>query len=184
MARGKPLCRRKNGAGSARPERNQSTDQVESLSLAPEPTRARPAARRATYAGSTAGARPKSRRVSKPSLLAFAKGQPCLLQVGSVCNRDPKTTVPCHSNWQEHGKAGSRKADDTYVVWGCSDCHRWLDQGPSPKSVKRAVFDQALLLQLRAWELISADPLRPPADQALARWAFARLRPAEVVARR
>ena len=73
---------------------------------------------------------------------------PCLFQVAGVCNRDRATTVACHSNWGEHGKAGARRADDCYSVWGCSACHAWLDQGGSSAEVKRPIFDAALLRQI------------------------------------
>ena len=90
-----------------------------------------------------------------------------------VCNREKETTVSCHSNWGEHGKAGARRADDAYVVFGCSACHFWLDQGNSAAGeVKRAVFDAGLLRQMRRWREIADDPLRCEADRRAARWAL------------
>lgn len=100
---------------------------------------------------------------------------PCLFQVAGVCNRDRATTVACHSNWGEHGKAGARRADDCYSVWGCSACHAWLDQGGSSAEVKRPIFDAALLRQIEWWERVAADPARPEPDRRAARWAIDQL---------
>ncbi len=130
---------------------------------------------RGTYAGTTTVplAKPRARRRAR--VLQLARGMPCLLQVPEVCNRDRTTTVACHSNWSEHGKAGARRADDCYSVWGCSACHAWLDQGGSGAEVKRPIFDTALLRQIEWWERVAADPARPEPDRRAARWAIDQL---------
>lgn len=132
----------------------------------------RPSGRRGTYAGTTTGPAPKSRARRRPRLLELARSMPCLLQVPGVCNRDTSTTVACHSNWAEHGKAGARRADDCYSAWGCYACHVWLDQGDADAEAKRPVFDAALLRQLEWWERIAADPTRSDPDRRAARWAI------------
>jgi hypothetical protein len=104
--------------------------------------------------------------------LKLAKMMPCLLQVPAVCNPDPATTVACHSNWGEHGKAKSRRADDCYSAWGCSACHFWLDQGDADAMDKRQIFDAALVRQLEWWERIAEDPTRCEPDRRAARWAI------------
>jgi len=135
----------------------------------------RPATRRGTYGGPGAQALPKPQAHRNRRLLQLAAGEPCLLQVPGVCNRDVSTTVACHSNWGEHGKGGARKADDAYVVFGCSSCHAWLDEGRVAAELKRAIFDDALLRQIVCWAQIVTDPLRSPADRRAARWALERL---------
>lgn len=133
-----------------------------------------PAARRGSYAASpVVVAMPKPVEHRRPRLLALAEGMPCLLRVPGVCVADPSTTVACHSNWSDHGKAGARKADDHYSVWGCHACHVWLDQGGSaPYEVKRSTFAAAHVLQVAAWRAIEADPARAQADRAAVRWAL------------
>lgn len=105
----------------------------------------------------------------------MACGMPCLLQVTGVCTQDRATVVCCHSNLSIHGKAGARKADDHYSVWGCAACHRWLDQGPAPRAQKTAAFMAAHLRQVLAWRAIAVDPGAAPRDRAAAQWALERL---------
>lgn len=100
---------------------------------------------------------------------------PCLLKVPGVCNRDTATTVACHSDWAEHGKAGARRADDCYSVWGCYSCHTWLDQGSADAEVKRSAFDAAFLLQVDWWSRIAADRSRRDSDRRAAGWALEQL---------
>lgn len=129
--------------------------------------------RRGTYSGSSHDPRTKTKARRNRRALNLARQEPCLLMVPMVCNRDKATTVSCHSNWGEHGKAGARRADDAYVVFGCSACHFWLDQGSSASGeAKRAVFDAGLLRQKRRWQEIADDPLRGDADRRAARWAL------------
>jgi len=113
---------------------------------------------------------PRTERKRNPTLLGLAQGRPCLLRIGGVCNRDPETTVACHSNWQEHGKAGARKADDHRTVWGCSACHHWFDRGPAPEAVKRTAFANAHAEQVLHWAYLASSHHRPEAQAA--RWAL------------
>ena len=87
-------------------------------------------------------------------LLDFARGKPCLLTAVNGClgGYNTSTTVACHSNQSKHGKGLGRKADDCYTVWGCVNCHSWLDQGKAPKAEKVRAFDAALGRQVREWE--------------------------------
>jgi hypothetical protein len=117
--------------------------------------------RRGTYAGSTAAPAPKTAAYRDPALLEMARGRPCLLLVPGVCNHRVDTTVACHSNLQAHGKAGARKADDCYSVWGCAACHSWLDQGRSPAEMKEAAFVLGLMHQQQAWCQVTNDPTEP-----------------------
>lgn len=117
---------------------------------------------------------PKTEQLRNPDLLAMAKGEACLLRVPDVCNRDRATTVACHSNWGEHGKAGARKADDCWSVWGCSACHRWLDQGPASAEEKRARFDAALEWMVGIWwEIECGMQQGTPRERKAATWALA-----------
>lgn len=58
-----------------------------------------------------------------------ARGEECTLRFPGVCNRDPATSVWCHSNRYEHGKGMGRKADDEHGCIGCSACHAFYDGG-------------------------------------------------------
>lgn len=115
---------------------------------------------------------PKPVEHRNPALLAMARGKPCLLQVPGVCNGGCLTVVACHSNWAIHQKGGARKADDQFSVWGCSDCHRWLDQGSAPKHVKLATFMRAHLDQVLKWRRIVGDMSYTPRERKAAHWAL------------
>ncbi len=122
--------------------------------------------------GDTVTAAPKPVEHRNRHLLDLARGRPCLLRVPGICCGDPATTVACHSNLGEHGKAGARKADDQYTVWGCAACHRWLDQGPATAEAKAAAFMRAHLDQVLAWRAIAADTMAPAPDRAAVLWAL------------
>lgn len=109
-----------------------------------------------------------------PHLLAMARGQNCNLQVPTICNRNPETTVAAHSNSAKHGKAGARKADDNYIVFGCSACHSWLDQGGGARNREQGefYFNRGLVRQCREWARIAYDPLANAKDRAAATWAL------------
>lgn len=119
---------------------------------------------------------PKTEPKRNRALLDMARGETCLLGVPGVCNDDRSTTVACHSNWSEHGKAGARKADDCYSVWGCSACHAWLDQGKAHHQEKRRVFDAAFAWQREIWLQIVAGQLdATPKGRRAAAWALGQI---------
>jgi hypothetical protein len=94
------------------------------------------------------------------NLLKLAEGERCLLLAVENCRMDDgSTTVACHSNFLEHGKGRGLKASDAYTVWGCINCHTWLDQSPSPKAEKRRAFEAAHNRQIAEWRDIALDPL-------------------------
>lgn len=123
---------------------------------------------------STTAARPqpKTKAQRNGHLRDMARGMPCLLRVPGVCTQDRATVVCCHSNLSIHGKAGARKADDQYSVWGCAACHRWLDQGTAPRAQKFAAFMAAHLAQVLEWRAIAFDGSSAPRDRAAALWAL------------
>lgn len=127
---------------------------------------------------STIAARPhpKSKAQRNSHLRDMARGMPCLLLVPGVCCHDRTTVVCCHSNLSIHGKAGARKADDHYSVWGCVACHRWLDQGPAAKAQKYSAFMAAHLRQVLEWRAIAFDTTSAPRDRNAALWALERLK--------
>jgi hypothetical protein len=131
--------------------------------------------RKADFGNAGLKAMPKSEPKRNRALLDMANGQACLLRVPHVCNGDKKTTVACHSNLSIHGKAGARKADDEYTVWGCAACHRWLDQGSAPAEMKDAVFMQAHHRQVLAWREAAANPAEGPRSRRAALWALGHL---------
>ena len=68
----------------------------------------------------------KTTRIKSKKLLHGARGEECTMNVADFCNYNPETVVAMHIN-VEGGKMGG-KTDDTSTVYGCSDCHTWLDQ--------------------------------------------------------
>lgn len=64
--------------------------------------------------------------VRSTKILRHAKGQPCTLRFPGICNGNPETTVACHI--RDRHKGMGQKASDYSVVFGCSDCHRYLDE--------------------------------------------------------
>lgn len=124
----------------------------------------------------TARADPKPVEHRNPHLLAMARGQRCLLRIPGVCMENVETTVACHSNLGTHGKAGARKADDQYSVWGCMACHRWLDQDKRPSyEEKTTAFLRAHARQVVEWQRIVGDMARTPRECRAAHWALALL---------
>lgn len=91
----------------------------------------------------------KSRRTKRPKMTpirASARGQECTLRFPGICNRNPETTVWCHSNRLADGKGLGLKAPDEQGCYGCSDCHAWLDGGYAghvAREVVDARFDAA-----------------------------------------
>lgn len=132
-----------------------------------------PGAFRAPQAVAAApGAAPKSAAHRNSHLRDMARGMPCLLRVPGVCTQDRATVVCCHSNLSIHGKAGARKADDQYSVWGCAACHRWLDAGPAPKAQKYSAFMAAHRNQVLEWRAIVLDSRSASRDRKAAQWAL------------
>lgn len=140
----------------------------------PPPAPLRPLQRPVVLARLTdqAQALPKTVAKRNRALLDMARGRQCLVRAPGVGLHPVDTTVACHSNLAEHGKAGARKADDHYSVWGCFACHTWLDQGAADAVVKAAVFDQALALQIEAWRQVASNPAEPERLRRAARWAL------------
>jgi len=98
------------------------------------------------------------------NLLKLAKGEKCLLQVSDHCLGDEgSTTVAAHSNFREHSKGKSLKAEDCFTVWACHRCHEIFDQGGSlSKKEKQDLFYEALLRQIEEWRKIATNPALKP----------------------
>ena len=79
---------------------------------------------------------------------------PCHLNIPGVCEGGA-SGEPAHSNDSKHGKGGSIKAHDCYVVPACRACHREFDQGKSmTRTEKRELWERAFWEYLpRAMEL-------------------------------
>ncbi|WP_416406509.1 DUF1364 family protein [Paracidovorax citrulli] len=135
----------------------------------------RPRASTMASASGPGPARPKTKAKRNAHLRDMARGMPCLLQIAGVCNHDRTTVVCCHSNLSCHGKAGARKADDHYSVWGCAACHRWLDQGTATGECKEAAFMAAHMRQVLEWRAIAFAPDSTPRDRSAAAWALEHL---------
>jgi len=129
-------------------------------------------AKMARFADFSPTPRQKSEPHRNSALLAMAQDRPCLLQVPGKCVGGTSTTVACHSNLSIHGKAGARKADDEYSVWGCFGCHTWLDQSKDSRYSRTAFFIRAHADQVMFWRRIAADPTEKPRFRKAAQWAL------------
>jgi hypothetical protein len=136
----------------------------------------KPSGVRSTYGGSGGGkAVPKSEPKRNRALLDMANGRECLLCPVGQCRCTPGSVVACHSNLSIHGKAGARKADDQYTVWGGDFAHRWLDQSGATFLQKEAAFMTAHLRQVLWWRAIASDPSEPARFRKAALWALEQL---------
>jgi len=81
----------------------------------------------------------KSRGPRMTPIRRAAAGQDCTLQLPG-CNRDPATTVLCHSNYLADGKGMGLKAPDHAAAFGCSACHDVLD-GRRPRPAGLSLLD-------------------------------------------
>ena len=117
---------------------------------------------------------PKTVKRVSHALREFASQKQCMLQVPGVCNFDWTTTVACHGNSHRYGKATGRKADDCYMVWGCSCCHYWLDRETDVLYEERqSMFDTALVRQFKAYLTYRAVTGLPERYLDAINWAIA-----------
>lgn len=77
-----------------------------------------------------------------------AKGQPCCFNIPKVCNYNPETTVLCHI--RDETKGFGNKAQDFSAAFGCSECHRAIDEKHLSKEDE--LFYSLRALQ-RTWKL-------------------------------
>ena len=99
-----------------------------------------------------------------PNLLKLAQGEPCLLNISSMCRgEEGSTTISAHSNFGIHGKGKGIKSSDCYSIFSCVYCHSHLDQGMSMTlREKEKAFDQAFVRQVKEWERIANSPTMRP----------------------
>jgi hypothetical protein len=128
-----------------------------------------------TYKGATSGAAPKTEAKRCPALLEMAQGRPCLLCPEGRCHCTPGSVVACHSNLGIHGKAGARKADDQYSVWGGDQAHFDLDRSGKDAGEKETAFMRAHMRQVQAWRVVATDASEPERFRKAARWALDQL---------
>jgi hypothetical protein len=128
-----------------------------------------------TYKGSTSGPVVKSQAKRNQALLEMAQGRPCLLCPQGRCRCTPGSVVACHSNLGIHGKAGARKADDQYSVWGGDQAHFDLDRSGKDAGEKETAFMRAHIRQVQAWRRIASDPSEPVRFRRAAQWALDQL---------
>jgi hypothetical protein len=67
---------------------------------------------------------PKHEYIRSEALMRAYRLIPC-----QNCGADDGTVCGAHSNWAEHGKGRSIKADDNRCASLCHTCHGMLDQG-------------------------------------------------------
>lgn len=86
----------------------------------------------------------KSTRPKMTPIRRAARGQDCTIQLPGICNRDPATSVLCHSNALADGKGMGLKAPDTAAAIGCYACHEVLDgRRPRPAWLSKDQVDEA-----------------------------------------
>lgn len=169
LKRGAASLRR---TGFRKPQQGCASATRESTLATPVPPHLRARATTAVI-GSAVAARPKSARLRNQAVLDMANNRPCLLLAPGVARHERETTVACHSNSSAHGKAGTRKADDHYSVWGCAVCHTWLDSSQASQALKVSVFAVALKRQIKAWQQISVSQQERQRARNAALWALA-----------
>lgn len=124
-------------------------------------------------------AMPKTVALRNPAIMDMARGRPCLLQAPYTMHHDPATTVGCHGNGSQFEKGAHRKADECFVVWGCFECHSWLDQGSASAHEKERVFHLGMFRQMLAWEQVAASESEPARFRKAAEWALDHLQAKE-----
>jgi hypothetical protein len=67
----------------------------------------------------------KNTRIENPKYRLFAKDRLCTVNIPNVCNRDPKTSVSAHFNF-EGGCMGGKTHDHSSGI-SCSSCHDVID---------------------------------------------------------
>lgn len=120
-------------------------------------------------------AQPKTEAKRNPAVMDMARGRMCMLQAPYTMSHDPATTVACHGNGHQFGKGASRKANDQYTVWGCFECHAWLDQGSATQQEKERVFHLGMFRQMLAWEQVASSESEPQRFRRAAEWALDQL---------
>jgi hypothetical protein len=143
------------------------------------PIALKPIERSVSFEGTTRAV-PKTTPKRNRVLLEMANGRPCLLCPPGRCACPLGSVVACHSNLAIHGKAGARKADDCYSVWGGSFIHAWLDQGGATAAVKERVFMAGHLRQVNEWRRIASDASEPDRFRKAAQWALDALNATQV----
>jgi len=70
-------------------------------------------------------------------LRKYARGQPCMVRVGGICNSNSETTVLAHLG----GAGMGRKHHDIHGAWCCDACHSYVDgRGPVGRPEHRRVM--------------------------------------------
>ncbi len=96
--------------------------------------------KKAAYRASAEGKSGLSCKRSKSTKLRkSAKGEACTLRIPGVCNGNPETTVLCHISIP--GMSGmAMKPIDMHGLYGCSECHRHLDDRSSWNRIELSWF--------------------------------------------
>lgn len=77
-----------------------------------------------------------------------ARGQDCTMQVMTICNYNPETTVLAHVNTTGTGSKGA-KCHDFSAVFACHACHTWMDNYKGSGEDRLFYTRRALV---RTWE--------------------------------
>jgi len=89
-------------------------------------------------------------KIRSKKIRQSAKGESCTLRIPGVCNHNPETVVFCHAP-SPHKGTGS-KSDDFWGAYGCSDCHRFVDENVPSHNVRSYFYDAIFETQKRLFE--------------------------------
>lgn len=87
--------------------------------------------------------------IKNKKLRNSARGRDCTMQVVSVCNDDPETTVLAHVNTD--GGCMGGKSDDISAAFCCSACHEWLDRNFGSEEDRLFYTRRAMVRTWQAW---------------------------------
>jgi len=82
------------------------------------------------------------------NLRQYAKGKPCMVRLGGICNQNPETTVLAHVRIAGI-TGGAQKAPDLLGAWCCSDCHSWVDGHKENTRTQRDFLEGVMRTQFR-----------------------------------
>ena len=80
---------------------------------------------------------PKPKKIRSKKITYSAKVQSCTLRIPGVCNHNNETVVFCHAPSIEKGMG--TKSDDYWGAYGCSSCHKFIDEHV-PKNARADYF--------------------------------------------
>ena len=93
---------------------------------------------------------PKPKKIRSKKITQSAKGESCAFRIPGVCNHDSETVVFCHA--PSPNKGMGTKSDDFWGAYGCSECHKFIDNHVSGGTQKVYFYDAIFETQKRLIE--------------------------------